>query len=99
MPMLMEKKDWMQAVANVDTAESVWYENISSDGDAVPLSLPGRGVYQVILVKIDAPLQSAKKRGVRIGSKKGVWRIPTEEEDRVMDEEIVASMSLEDKFS
>ena len=99
MPMLMEKKDWMQTVANIDAAESIWYENISSDGDAIPLSLPGRGIYQVILVKIDAPLQLAKKSRVRIGSKKGVWRIPTEEEDRVMDEEIVESMSLEDKFS
>ena len=99
MPMLMEKKDWMQTVANVDAAESIWYENIASDGDSIPLSLPGRGIYQVILVKIDSPLESAKKSTVRIGSKKGIWRIPTEEEDRVMDEEIVASMSLEDKFS
>ena len=90
MPRLMEKKDWIQTVANVDAAESVWYENISSDGDAVPLPLPGRGTYQVILVKINAPQQSAKKSRVRIGSKKGVWRIPTEEEDRAMDEEIVS---------
>ena len=97
MPRLMEKKDWIQTVANVDAAESVWYENISSDGDAVPLPLPGRGTYQVILVKINAPQQSAKKSKVRIGSKKGVWRIPTEEEDRAMDEEIVASMSLDDQ--
>ena len=52
MPRLMEKKDWMQTVANVGTAESVWYESISSDGDTVPLPLPGRGSYQVILVKI-----------------------------------------------
>ena len=52
MPRLMEKKDWIQTVANVGAAESVWCENISSDGDAVPLPLPGRGTYQVILVKI-----------------------------------------------
>ena len=92
MPMLMEKKDWMQTVANVSAAESVWYENISSDSDTVPLPLPGRGSYQVILVKIGMPLQAPRKSPVRIGSKKGVWRIPTEEEDRAMDEEIAASV-------
>ena len=97
MPRLMEKKDWIQTVANVGAAESVWCENISSDGDAVPLPLPGRGTYQVILVKINALRQPAKGK-VRIGSKKGVWRIPTEEEDRAMDEEIAASMSLDDQL-
>ena len=96
MPRLMEKKDWMQTVANVNAAESVWYENISSDGDAVQLSLPGRGTYQVILVKINAPRLPAKSK-VRIGSKKGVWRIPTEEEDHAMDEEIAASMGLDEQ--
>ena len=97
MPRLMEKKDWIQTVANVGAAESVWCENISSDGAAVPLPLPGRGTYQVILVKINAPCLSARGK-VRIGSKKGVWRIPTEEEDHAMDEEIAASMSLDDQL-
>jgi len=46
----------------------------------------------VILVKIGMPLQAPRKSPVRIGSKKGVWRIPTEEEDRAMDEEIAASV-------
>ena len=95
MPQGEEKKDWIQTVANVDAAESVWYENISSDSDLVPLPLPGRGSYQVILVKIGMPLQVSRKSPVRIGSKKGVWRIPTEEEDRVMDEEIAASVDLD----
>lgn len=90
MPALMEKRDWMQTVANVSAAESVWYENISSDSDTVPLPLPGRGSYQVILVKIGMPLQASRKRPVRIGSKKGVWKIPSEEEDRAMDAEIAA---------
>ena len=35
-----------------------------------------------------------RKGGVRIGSMKGKWRILTEEEDRAMDEEIVASISV-----
>lgn len=90
MPALMEKGDWMQTVANVSAAESVWYENISSDSDTVPLPLPGRGSYQVILVKIGMPLQASRKSPVRIGSKKGVWKIPSEEEDRAMDAEIAA---------
>ena len=90
MPALMEKRDWMQTVANVSAAESVWYENISSDSDTVPLPLPGRGSYQVILVKIGMPLQASRKSPVRIGSKKGVWKIPSEEQDRAMDAEIAA---------
>ena len=90
MPALMEKRDWMQTVANVSAAESVWYENISSDSDTVPLPLPGRGSYQVILVKIGMPLQASRKSPDRIGSKKGVWKIPSEEEDRAMDAEIAA---------
>ena len=80
----------MQTVANVSAAESVWYENISSDSDTVPLPLPGRGSYQVILVKIGMPLQASRKSPVRIGSKEGVWKIPSEEEDRAMDAEIAA---------
>ena len=94
MPMLMEKKDWMQTVANVSAAENVWYENISSDGGTVPLPLPGRGSYQVILVKIGEPRSTVVKTPVRIGSKKGVWRIPTEEEDREMDKEIAAALDV-----
>jgi len=32
MPRLMEKKDWMQTVADVGSADGVWYENVSVDG-------------------------------------------------------------------
>lgn len=95
MPVLMEKKDWMRTVANVSAAENVWYENISSDCDTVPLPLPERGSYQVILVKLGMPRQTVAKSPVRIGSKKGVWRIPTEEEDRAMDEEIAAEFDAD----
>ena len=52
MPRLMEKKDWMQTVAEVGFAEGVWYENVSADGDFFPLSVPERGMYRVILVKV-----------------------------------------------
>ncbi len=96
MPRLMEKKDWIETVAEVGSAERVWYENVSADGVFFPLSVPESGMYRVILVKIDTPRQvTAEKRPVRIGSKKGVWRIPTEEEDRAMDEEIAASFDLD----
>ena len=98
MPRLMERQDWMQTVANVGTAEGVWYENIASDGDTVSLPLPGRGNYQVILVKIDAPRPTVVKSPVCIGSKKGVWRIPTEEEDRAMDAEIAAAVDANGEF-
>ena len=30
MPRLMEKKDWMQTVADVGSAENVWYGNVSA---------------------------------------------------------------------
>ena len=53
MPRLMEKKDWMQTVADVGSAESVWYENVSVDGGGpFQLSAPGSGIYRVILVKV-----------------------------------------------
>jgi len=31
MPRLMERKDWMQTVADVGSADGVWYENVSVD--------------------------------------------------------------------
>ena len=60
MPRLMGKSDWMQTVADVGTAESVWYENVSAEGGCVPLSMPGRGMYRVILVKIGGELPIKK---------------------------------------
>ena len=88
MPKLMEKEDWMQTMADVGSAKNVWYENVSAEGGFFPLSMPESGEYRVILVKIDKPRQTVAGTPVRIGSKKGVWRIPTDEEDRAMDEEI-----------
>ena len=60
MPRLMEKKDWMQTVAEVGSAENVWYENVSADGGFFPLSVPESGMYRVILVKI-GKLDSTEK--------------------------------------
>jgi hypothetical protein len=67
MPRLMEKKDWIQTVADVGTAESIWYENISANGGYVPLSMPESGMFRVILVKIgNAPVvEKAQRKSAR----------------------------------
>ena len=68
MPRLMDKKDWMQTVADVGSAESVWFENVSGDTDSVSFSLPGSGRYRVILVKlgnISSPREPSVKRQKR----------------------------------
>lgn len=53
MPRLMDKMDWMQTVADVGSAESIWFENVSGDADRVSFSLPESGRYRVILVKLE----------------------------------------------
>ena len=67
MPRLMEKTDWMQAVADVGAAESIWCENVSADGGCVPLSMPESGTYRVILVKIGSgsPIENPKRKSAR----------------------------------
>ena len=62
MPRLMEKKDWMQTVAEVGSAENVWYENVSADGSLFPLSMPESGMYRVILVKVGEGSSSERPR-------------------------------------
>lgn len=52
MPRLMEKKDWMQTVADVGSADGVWYENVTVDGGHFQLSVPDSGMYHVIFVKV-----------------------------------------------
>ena len=53
MPRLMEKKDWMQTLADVGSADDVWFENVAGDACTVSLSLPEAGRYRVIFVKLD----------------------------------------------
>ena len=62
MPRLMEKKDWMQTVADVGAADSVWYESITADGGLLPLSMPESGMYHVILVKVGNAVRNEKPR-------------------------------------
>lgn len=63
MTKLMDKLDWMQTVANVGTAENVWWEDFSTDGDTIAVPVPECGRYQVILVKIgnEAPIPRANR--------------------------------------
>ena len=53
MPRLMENKDWMQTMADVGSADDVWFENVAGDARTVSLSLPEAGRYRVIFVKLD----------------------------------------------
>ena len=61
MPKLMEKKDWMQTMADVGSADDVWFENVAGDACTVSLSLPESGRYRVIFVKLDGvpPISSS----------------------------------------
>ena len=52
MPKLMDKKDWMQTVANVGASEGIWCENVSGAAGTVSIALPEGGRYQLILVKV-----------------------------------------------
>ena len=54
MPRLMEKKDWIQTVANIGLSDRVWSENVSTADGNFPMPTLEAGTYQVIFVKIDA---------------------------------------------
>ena len=58
MPKLMEKRDWIQTVANIGVADRVWSENISTDDGILSMPTLEAGTYQVIFVKIDAKAPS-----------------------------------------
>ena len=53
MTKLMEKKDWLGALADVGTAGGVWCETVAGDPCDVSVSLPEAGRYRVIFVKLD----------------------------------------------
>ena len=64
MPKLMEKKDWMQTMADVGSADGIWFENVSGDTCTVSLSLPATGRYRVIFVKLnEAPQVPSSSTG------------------------------------
>ena len=43
----------MQTLADVGSADGVWFENVAGDACTVSLSLPEAGRYRVIFVKLD----------------------------------------------
>ncbi len=61
MPKLMEKRDWIQTVANIGVADRVWSENISTDDGTLSMPTLEAGTYQVIFVKINAKTPPARK--------------------------------------
>ena len=67
MPMLMEKKDWTQAVSSFATQDRVWQEDVSGDKNVVSLSLPESGRYRVFLIKIDETKPSRRSAHDLIG--------------------------------
>ena len=100
MPRLMERDDVMRTAVNLGRAEEVWSEEYDTESGSIGLQLPKGGSYQVVVLRIQSKAPSVPhKGGVRIGSMKGKWRIPTEEEDRAMDKEILASMDLDKEFA
>ena len=52
----------MQTVAEVGSADGVWYENVSANGGVLPISMPESGVYRVILVKVGKMDSTEKPR-------------------------------------
>ena len=52
----------MQTVAEVGSADGVWYENVSANGGVLPISMPESGVYRVILVKVGKTDSTEKPR-------------------------------------
>ena len=100
MPRLLERDDVMRMAVNLGRAEEVWAEEYDTESGSIGLQLPKGGSYQIVVLRMQPKVPTApRKSGVRIGSMKGKWRIPTEEEDRAMDEEIVASMDLDKEFA
>ena len=83
MPRLMEKKDWMQTMADVGSADGIWFENIAGDACTVSLSLPDAGCYRVIFVKLDGVSQvpssltshSSRKISPKVRALRGAARL------------------------
>ena len=83
MPRLMEKKDWMQTMADVGSADDIWFENIVGDACTVSLSLPEAGRYRVIFVKLNEAHQvpsyltshSSRKISSKVRALRGAARL------------------------
>ncbi len=65
MPRLMDKKDWLQTVAEVDEAANVWYESVVCTADSMSLSVPETGRYRIIMVKLEDVSQMPRRSGIQ----------------------------------
>jgi hypothetical protein len=100
MPTLMTKDDVMRMAVNLGRAAEVWSDVFDTVSGNIDFQLPQGGRYQVVVLKIEpTPAIPARRGRIRIGTMKDKWRIPTIEEDKAMDEEIAASMKLDEDFT
>ena len=99
MPRLMEKKDWMQIMADVGSADDIWFENVAGDARTVSLSLPKAGRYRVIFVKLDGapqvPSSSTSHSSRKISSKVRALRGAARLNDSREYKEILADALIE----
>jgi len=58
----MEKEDWVRTVANVGSADRVWFENVQGHRGSLSFSVPESGMYQVILVKLDSDVSRREEK-------------------------------------
>ena len=100
MPRLMERDDVMRMAVNLGSAEEVWSEEYDTDSGDIGLHLPYGGSYRVVVLKMtrDPAAQVQRKGGLKIGLMKGKWVAPSEEDDRMMDEEIASSFDVDGGF-
>ena len=81
MPRLMEKHDWMRTVADVGTADNVWYEMVRGDeNNTASIVLPGmfktQRYFKVILAPgeasaaVERPRRKSARDLIGIGRRK-----------------------------
>ena len=101
MPILIEKKDWPSALADVKSAESIWYENVVGFPYEVSVSIPSAGRYRVFCVKLeDIPTQkilSRRRRFREISPQVRALRGAARMDDSRDDREILAD-ALTEKY-
>ena len=96
MPRLMTRDDVMQTAVNLGRADQVWFDFCDSSSCPPGIILPDSGAYQLIFLRVsDAKPQVLRKSGIKIGLMKGKWKAPSEDDDRMMDEEIASAFDMD----
>ena len=96
----MERDELMRMAVNLGSAEEVWSEEYDTDSGDIGLHLPYGGSYRVVVLKMtrDPADHAQRKGGLKIGLMKDKWVAPSEEDDRMMDEEIASSFDVDGGF-